>query len=118
MDDLNWAINAAGDAMEATPEDHPNRVNWLNTLGNKLGTRFKATGSIDDLSRAIDAMNTAMKATPQDHPNRAIIFNSLGNHLGMRFKRTGTRMISIGLSKSQVSRQRLSLMAILIGLAC
>ncbi|KAK8058397.1 CHAT domain-containing protein [Apiospora phragmitis] len=51
--DLEEVIQTARDAVEATPEDHPNRAGWLNNLGNSLGDRYKRTGAMADLEEAI-----------------------------------------------------------------
>ncbi|KAH8710127.1 hypothetical protein GQ44DRAFT_439557 [Phaeosphaeriaceae sp. PMI808] len=53
MDDLNCAVEVADMAVNATPQDHPDRAAILNNLGNLLGTRFGRTGSMDDLNRAL-----------------------------------------------------------------
>jgi len=90
MDDLNRAVDAATMAVDATPQDHPDRAGRLNNLGNLLGTRFERTGSMDDLNRAVDAATMAVDATPQDHPDRAVCLNNLGTWLGRRFERTGS----------------------------
>ncbi|RYP19460.1 hypothetical protein DL767_009641 [Monosporascus sp. MG133] len=90
MDDLNRAVEAANMAVNAIPPDHPDRAMWLSNLGNRLGIRFKWTGSMDDINRAVEAANTAVNATPQDHPHRACMLNNLGNQLGTRFQRTGS----------------------------
>ncbi|KAI8628835.1 CHAT domain-containing protein [Xylariaceae sp. FL1651] len=90
IDDLNRAVDVAGQAVNATPEDHPDRAAILNNLGNWLGTRFDRTGSIDDLNRAVDVVDEAVNATPEDHPDRAGRLNNLGSWLGTRFDRTGS----------------------------
>ncbi|RYP43130.1 hypothetical protein DL770_011836 [Monosporascus sp. CRB-9-2] len=90
MDDLNRAVDVADMAVDATPQDHPDRASMFNNLGNLLGRRFERTGSIDDLNRAVDVADMAVNATPQDHPDRAAIFNNLGNLLSSRFERTGS----------------------------
>ncbi|RYP53061.1 hypothetical protein DL770_011005 [Monosporascus sp. CRB-9-2] len=77
-------------AVNATPQDHPDRAGRLNNLGNQLGRRFERTGSMDDLNRAIDVADMAIDATPQDHPDRAAYLNNLGNQLGRRFERAGS----------------------------
>ena len=88
MDDLNRTIDAASIAVDATPEDHPNRAATLGKLGNWLGARFQRTGSMDDLNRTIDVANIVVDATPQDHPNRVAILSNLVHWLGIRFERT------------------------------
>lgn len=53
-------------AVEATPQDHPDRAGWLSDLGNCLGIRFERTGSMDGLNRAVKVTDIAVDATPQD----------------------------------------------------
>ncbi|KAM7205892.1 CHAT domain containing protein [Rhypophila sp. PSN 637] len=61
MQDLEEAITAAKQAVQSTPDDHPDRAGRLNNLGNKL----------------------------DDHPDRAGRLNNLGNNLESRYERTG-----------------------------
>jgi hypothetical protein len=90
IDDPNRAVDVASSAVDAMPQDHPDRAAILNNLGNTLGRRFQQTGSIDDLNRAVDVASSAVDATPQDHPDRAGRLSNLGNWLGRRFKQTGS----------------------------
>ncbi|KAL8364751.1 hypothetical protein RB595_003837 [Gaeumannomyces hyphopodioides] len=90
MGDLNRAVEVAGMAVNATPQNHPNRTAYLNNFGNWLGSRFKRTGSMDDLNRAVEVAGMAVDATPQNHPKRAGCLNNLGNRLGSRFEQTGS----------------------------
>ncbi|EJT69155.1 hypothetical protein GGTG_13264 [Gaeumannomyces tritici R3-111a-1] len=90
MDDLNRAVEVANMAVDATPQNHPNRAGWLSNLGNHLGRRFERTGPMDDLNRAVEVANMAVDATPQNHPDRAAMLYNLGNWLGTRFERTGS----------------------------
>ncbi|KAF1963461.1 TPR domain-containing protein [Byssothecium circinans] len=89
MDDLEAAIQAAQQAVDSTPDYHPDRAGYLNNLGNWLGRRFERTGLIDDLNRAVDVANMAVDTTPLDHPDRVTYSNNLGNWFGRRFERTG-----------------------------
>ncbi|KAH8747717.1 CHAT domain-containing protein [Diaporthe sp. PMI_573] len=90
MDDLNRAVEVADMAVDATPQDYPDRASRLNNLGTQLGRRFEWTGSMDDLDRAVDVVEMAVDTTPQDHPDRAGILSNLGALLGRRFERTGS----------------------------
>ena len=49
---------------EATPEDHPDKAEWLNNLGVMLSSRYKRTGNLQDLEAAVEAK-------PEDHPSKA-----------------------------------------------
>ena len=77
-------------AVESTPDDHPNRVAWLNNLGNALQSRFERTGSMEDLERAIVTKEQAVESVPDGHPDRATCLNNLGIALQRRFERTGS----------------------------
>ncbi|KAL8366614.1 hypothetical protein RB595_010463 [Gaeumannomyces hyphopodioides] len=90
MEDLNRAIEVTGMAVDATPQNHPDRASYLSNLGNRLGSRFERTGSMEDLNRAVEIAGMAVNATPQNHPNQAGHLNNLGNKLGRRFERTGS----------------------------
>ncbi|KAF2174672.1 hypothetical protein K469DRAFT_756644 [Zopfia rhizophila CBS 207.26] len=90
MEDLNRAVDVADMAVNATPQDHPDRATILNNLGNRLGMRFERTGSMEDLNRAVDVADMAVNVTPRDHPDRAARLNNLGISLGRRFERTGS----------------------------
>ena len=69
MDNLNRAINVADIAVNATPQDYPNRATMLNNLRILLGTRFKQTRLMDNLNHTVNITNIAVNTTPQDHPN-------------------------------------------------
>ncbi|KAL8310416.1 hypothetical protein RB597_010314 [Gaeumannomyces tritici] len=90
MDDINRAVKVADMAVDATPQNHPDRASRLSNLGNWLGMRFQLTESMDDINRAVEVANTAVNATPQNHPNRAVCSSNFGNWLGRRFERTGS----------------------------
>ncbi|PQE12949.1 TPR domain-containing protein [Rutstroemia sp. NJR-2017a BBW] len=90
IEDLNRAIDITDIAVDATPQDYPNRANYLSNLGSILGIRFEQTGSIEDLNRAVDITDIAVDTTPQNHPDRAGRLSNLGNALSRRFERTGS----------------------------
>jgi len=89
MDDLNQAVDAAGQAVAATPQGHPDRAAILSNIGSQLSRRFGRTGAIDDLNHAVNIASEAVDATPQGHPDQAGRLSNLGNRLGMRFELTG-----------------------------
>ncbi|KAH0556259.1 hypothetical protein GP486_005813 [Trichoglossum hirsutum] len=61
MEDLEEAIRVAQQAVDATPEDHPDLAAWLNALGNKLRRRYERTGKMEDLKEAIQVTQQAWK---------------------------------------------------------
>ncbi|KAH7131154.1 CHAT domain-containing protein [Dactylonectria macrodidyma] len=89
MADLEEAIRTARQAVDSTPDDHPDRAGRLNNLGTKLGQRYGRTGEMVDLEEAIRTARQAVDSTPDDHPHRAAWSNNLGNKLESRYERTG-----------------------------
>ena len=66
---LDAAIDLLGQAVAATPADHPGRAAMLTNLGVALRTRFERTGDRTDLDAAVDAVpgrrwRPARPATP------------------------------------------------------
>ena len=53
MDELQAEISKARLAVSSTPEDRPDRAEWLNKLASMLSQRFYRTGNMDDLEEAI-----------------------------------------------------------------
>ena len=68
MDDLDRAIVTNEQAIESTPDGHPDRAMYLNNLGIALQSRFDRTGSMDDLDQAIVTNKQAVESTLDDHP--------------------------------------------------
>ncbi|SPJ80269.1 uncharacterized protein FTOL_08661 [Fusarium torulosum] len=89
MKDLEESIKAARQAIELTPDDHPDLAGWLSNLGNQLCHRYEQTGETKDLEEAIEIARQAVELTPDDHLDLAGRLNNLGNQLGRRYERTG-----------------------------
>ena len=67
MGDLEEAIRLARQAVQVTPDDHPDPAAYLTNLGNKLKSRYGRTEAADDLEEAIQVSEHAWKcknATP------------------------------------------------------
>ncbi|PQE07748.1 meiosis-specific serine threonine- kinase mek1 protein [Rutstroemia sp. NJR-2017a BVV2] len=75
--DLDESIRRMQEAVEATPEDHPERSSWLNNLGRGLYNRYSETGAIADLDGSIRRMQEAIEIIPEDHPDRSSWLNNL-----------------------------------------
>ena len=78
------------EAVDSTPENHPDRVERLHNLAYILHLRFQQTGTMEDLERGIVVANDIVDLTSKSHPERADRLNHLGNILQTRFKLTGT----------------------------
>jgi hypothetical protein len=89
MADLEEAIQISRQAVDVTPEDHPNRARRLNSLGVSLRKRYSRTGAMADLEEAIQIGRQAVNVTPEDHPDYARRLNSLGVSLRKRYSKTG-----------------------------
>jgi tetratricopeptide (TPR) repeat protein len=88
VEDIARAVEVVELALAIAPPDHPDRVKWLNNLGDLFGMQFQQTREID-LNRAIEVAEMAIAATPLDHPGRAISLDKLGIWLGRRSEHTG-----------------------------
>lgn len=88
MADLEEAIRLTQEAVDMTPEDHPDRVTRLGHHGLGLGDRYSRTGLMADLEEAIRIILEAVNATSEDHQDRAVWLGNLGARLGDRFSRT------------------------------
>ncbi|KAI1322799.1 hypothetical protein F5Y16DRAFT_385466 [Xylariaceae sp. FL0255] len=71
MTDLEEAIKIFQQAVDATPENYPDRAIILTNLRNRLNNRYSRTGTMADLEEAIKTARKAVEATPEDHPDRA-----------------------------------------------
>jgi tetratricopeptide (TPR) repeat protein len=89
MGDLEEAISVARQAVNATPEDHHHRPDWLNNLGINLQGRYERTGAMGDLEEAIGVTRQAVNAIPEDHTDRQACLNTLGIVLRLRYQQTG-----------------------------
>ena len=89
MEDLEESIYQAQQAVDITPQDHPNLGMYLNNLGNRLQSRFERMGRMEDLEESIRQAQQVVNITPQDHPDLAMYLNNLGNKLQRRFEKTG-----------------------------
>jgi hypothetical protein len=89
MADLDKAIAACQEAVDASPGDHPARARWLSNLGAAVRARFERTEELADLDKAIAACRQAVDATPSDYPGRAAMLTNLGLALRARFAQAG-----------------------------
>jgi hypothetical protein len=88
--DLDAAVEAGQQAVEAAPPGHPNRVAILSNLSSALRARFERVGAVSDLDAAITGYREALRIIPVDHPGRLAILSNLGDSLRVRFERIGS----------------------------
>ncbi len=78
IEDLELAIQQYGEALDLTPEDHPDRAYRLQCLGAKHHDKFWRTTAIEDLQVAIQRYKEAVDATTKGPPDLAARLRVLG----------------------------------------
>ncbi|EQB56360.1 hypothetical protein CGLO_03629 [Colletotrichum gloeosporioides Cg-14] len=83
LSDLQKAIQAADQAIEASPGMHneATRAGWRSDLAFLVTARFRHTGESKDLEHGIRYAREAVEATPADHRERSNRLNNLGHVL-------------------------------------
>ncbi|KAJ7919737.1 CHAT domain-containing protein [Mycena leptocephala] len=77
------------DAVQLTPDGHPDKPGRLNNLGNSLFRRFERLGDLGDINKSVLTFEDAFKLTPDSHPDKPSLLNNLGNSLFRRFEWLG-----------------------------
>ncbi|KAF4980507.1 hypothetical protein FZEAL_3495 [Fusarium zealandicum] len=88
--DLEQAVQASRQAVECTPEAHPEWPTFLGNLGNQLGQRYSQIGNIADLEESVQILRLAYQSAPTTHAHRPAIISNLALQLGERYISTGT----------------------------
>lgn len=83
-------------AVESIPDDHPDRAEFLNNLGNAVQRRFERMGSMDNLDGTTATNEQAIESIPDNHPDPAELLNNWGTRYRGDPKRRD--LISITLS--------------------
>ena len=79
----------AEEAVDLTPDGHPNKPRRLNFLGHCFFTRFQRLGRLNDLDDAISRQKEAVRLTLDGHPDKPGRLNNLGCSVQARFQRLG-----------------------------
>jgi hypothetical protein len=96
--DLERSISLFEDAVQVTPDSHPDKPLWLSSLGSSLSSRYKLFGDVVDLERSISLREDAVQFTPDGHAKQPVWLNDLAFSFLYRFQHTGD------LSRSDLSR--------------
>ncbi|KAJ7856020.1 CHAT domain-containing protein, partial [Mycena leptocephala] len=88
LNDLNKSIMMLEDAVQLTPDGHPDKPGRLTNLGNSLFSRFERLGDLSDLKKSI-MMKDAVQLTPDGHPDKPGRLANLDNSLFSRFEHLG-----------------------------
>ena len=87
--DLEEAISQQKNAVDLSPDGHPDKPRHIANLRNSLLIRFERFGELTNLEHAISRHRNAVDLTPDDHPHKPDYINHLGNSLRARFERLG-----------------------------
>ena len=86
VSDINESVLMKQDAVQLTPDGHPDRPSRLNNLGNSLHRRFQQLGEPSDINESILKLQEAVQLTPEGHPDKPSWLNNLGTSLLCRFE--------------------------------
>ncbi|KAG8731985.1 hypothetical protein FRC11_001227, partial [Ceratobasidium sp. 423] len=89
LDDIEKAIKYATQALDSTPDSHPDWTLRLVDLGVFCTERFRRLGDLDDLEKSIEHQTHALSLTPDDHPDLSRRHDSLGLSHTDRFQYLG-----------------------------
>ncbi|KZV69399.1 TPR-like protein [Peniophora sp. CONT] len=89
LDESSTEIEDLRRKLALMPEDHPDLVEDLRSLGTALRKRFERFGDIDDIEEAVTAERRAVDLTPEGHPDLPGFLSNLGASLMCRFERLG-----------------------------
>jgi hypothetical protein len=81
LSDIIKSVSMLEDAIELTPDGHPDKPTLLNNLGNSLLGRFEFLGDFDDINTSVLMCEKAVQMTPDSHPKKSSWLNNLGNSL-------------------------------------
>ena len=90
MENHELALQAAREAVDQLPSNHPNRPAALNKLATRFGQAFLATGSQHYLEELVQVSREALTVSVQVG-DRITALHNLGNGLGNKFQKTGAR---------------------------
>ncbi|KAI1736296.1 CHAT domain-containing protein [Xylaria scruposa] len=85
-DDLDRAIVEVTMAVNAMPQDHPERSSFLNTLGTCLHWRSGLTGSVDDLNSALSYFKVGWSCHTSPSSDRISLASGAAEILALQSK--------------------------------
>ncbi|KDQ49312.1 hypothetical protein JAAARDRAFT_200953 [Jaapia argillacea MUCL 33604] len=77
------------EAVQLTPDGHPNKPHCLSSLGGSLHRRFECLGNITDINNSIRVGEDAVRLTPDSHPRKPHCLDNLSGSLLLRFQHFG-----------------------------
>jgi tetratricopeptide (TPR) repeat protein len=89
LGDINKSVLMFQDAVQLTPDGHPDKPSRLSNLGSLLYHRFGQLGGLSDINKSVLMKEDAVQLTPDGHPYRPSLLNNLGTLLFYRFEQLG-----------------------------
>jgi hypothetical protein len=86
---MNKSVLMFEDAVQLTPDGHPDKPGRLNNLGISLFCRFERLGDLSDMNKSVLMFEDAVQLTPDGHPDKPSLLNNLGKSLFCRFEQFG-----------------------------
>ncbi|KAL2812794.1 CHAT domain-containing protein [Aspergillus cavernicola] len=87
LEDLNMAIQRLQEALDLTPDNHPDRASQLQNLGLGHYSRYQRSVAQEDLDMAIQRFQEALDLTQHAHPDRASRLEHLGLGYHAKYQR-------------------------------
>ncbi|KAF8198897.1 CHAT domain-containing protein, partial [Mycena galopus ATCC 62051] len=87
--DLDRAVSIQEDALELTPDSHPDKAGLLENHSYFLYHRFECLGNLEDLNLSVSQSQDAIRLTPDGHPGKGSRLNRLAESAITRFERLG-----------------------------
>ncbi|KAH6884147.1 CHAT domain-containing protein [Thelonectria olida] len=88
MEDLDAFVQQCQEALDITPETHPDRASQLENLADGYQARYMETGVVKELETAIQQYHKALASAPENHPDQVPRFYKLGNSYRAKYQRT------------------------------
>ncbi|KAH7120490.1 CHAT domain-containing protein [Dactylonectria macrodidyma] len=79
-DGLDDAISTHREALQAIPDDHPDRPTHLRRLWIKLKDKAWQTGKLADYESAIQVGHATLNSIEESHPDRGEYLHDMANH--------------------------------------
>ncbi|CAE6475696.1 unnamed protein product [Rhizoctonia solani] len=89
MDDIDKEIDFLSRVLSQTPDDDPNMLRLLSSLGSAHDKRFKLREEPEDIHKVIEYASIVLALTADDSPTLPALLSLIGTAHGQRFLRLG-----------------------------
>ncbi|KAG9118911.1 hypothetical protein FRC07_006328 [Ceratobasidium sp. 392] len=104
---MDNAIACHTQAVDLTPDGHPDKPGFLNNLGSLWQRRFERLGELTDVDNAIACQTHAVGLTPDGHSDKPVCLTNLGNSHLARYK-SPNRLVDLELACAAFERAAIS----------